>query len=343
MLGGQESFDSGGYNRTPIGEMLPVYLDKFDSSAVVEPFRLLLTREGWLQPWVRVRSTEEAEKERLDAMSEFRTLNRIRSIKPGATVLSQISTKTGDVYPALVVQKFGNGRSAAMLVGDLWRWHMNDRKDSDDLMKSWRQTARWLVSDVPRRISVEVQRREDSDTNVEVRVRVRDEDFKSLDNAVVKLAVKTPDLLAAEVKNPKNPQDEKAIQLNAQPSDDEAGLYVASFVCREPGNYHAVASVFAPDGTEIGQQETGWVHDPSTEEFRNLKPNREFLSRIAAKTGGEVIDAGGLESFVKTIPNTDAMVTETEVRPWWHQWFLMLIVIGLFVVEWGLRRWKGLP
>ena len=29
MLGGQESFASGGYDRTPIGEMLPVYLDRF--------------------------------------------------------------------------------------------------------------------------------------------------------------------------------------------------------------------------------------------------------------------------------------------------------------------------
>ncbi len=54
MLGGPDSFAEGKYDRTPVGELLPVYLSR---PAAEQPeaaeYRLVLTREGWLQPWVR--------------------------------------------------------------------------------------------------------------------------------------------------------------------------------------------------------------------------------------------------------------------------------------------------
>ena len=54
MLGGAESFREGKYDKTPIGSMLPVYLDSVDaanSGGPVMEARLSLTREGWLEPW----------------------------------------------------------------------------------------------------------------------------------------------------------------------------------------------------------------------------------------------------------------------------------------------------
>ena len=37
-----------------------------------------------------------------------------------ASVLAQVSSPGGAPTPALVVQQFGRGRTAALLVGDLW-------------------------------------------------------------------------------------------------------------------------------------------------------------------------------------------------------------------------------
>jgi len=54
MLGGPDSFSDGKYDRTPVGEMLPVYLNKLalaPPSQAATDYRLVLTREGWLQPW----------------------------------------------------------------------------------------------------------------------------------------------------------------------------------------------------------------------------------------------------------------------------------------------------
>ena len=64
MMGGQESFRQGDYDRTPIGEMLPIDLSREMESPASE-VRLSLTRDGWLQPWIRLRPEETAEEERL--------------------------------------------------------------------------------------------------------------------------------------------------------------------------------------------------------------------------------------------------------------------------------------
>ncbi len=106
MMGGQESFRQGEYDRTPIGEMLPV-----DLSQTIEPpkgpVRLSLTREGWLQPWVRVRSNEEEERQLLEGLPPFRTLNPAGFIRPGAVQMSEVEDGEGNRWPALVVQRFG--------------------------------------------------------------------------------------------------------------------------------------------------------------------------------------------------------------------------------------------
>src|SRR5207245_8845279 len=46
MLGGMESFQQGNYQRTPIGDMLPVYLDRPEETKPPGPLRLELTAEG---------------------------------------------------------------------------------------------------------------------------------------------------------------------------------------------------------------------------------------------------------------------------------------------------------
>src|SRR5437762_10283402 len=40
MLGGKESFGEGGYSRTPVGDMLPVYLDRNLSGAPGDQYRV---------------------------------------------------------------------------------------------------------------------------------------------------------------------------------------------------------------------------------------------------------------------------------------------------------------
>jgi hypothetical protein len=330
MLGGPDSFAAGHYARTPIGNLLPVYVERTAPAPVGREYRLTLTREGWLQPWVRTRNTEPEEQARLAAMNAFGAVSKVGGIKPAATVLAEVVDISGTKYPALVAQRFGNGRSAALTIGDLWRWGLRRPSDKEsDLEKSWRQTVRWLVADVPHRVEIAVEPQAESDNGaVAVRVRVRDAEYLPLDNAQVAIEVTTP--------------DGKQMALEAEPDESEAGAYVARHVPRQPGAYRAAAKVNAPDGSPVGEREAGWVAQPEAEEFNRLKPNRALLAEVAAKTGGEVVSSEDLNRFVASLPTRKAPITEPWIRPAWHHPLFYLAIIACLVGEWGLRRWKGL-
>src|SRR5687767_5679814 len=100
MLGGMECFHEGKYLRTPIGDMLPVYLDHDEaltaaSAEAPGPLHFQLSREGWLQAWARLRDNESDERARMDGMARFEVLNRVRGIKPGASVIATVRDERG--------------------------------------------------------------------------------------------------------------------------------------------------------------------------------------------------------------------------------------------------------
>jgi uncharacterized membrane protein len=330
MLGGMESFAEGKYHRTPIGELLPVYLTGVKPVPDQREFTLALTREGKLEPWVRVRSTEQEEQQRLDDMPRLKTLSPVGTLKPGATELSTVRTSRDDSRPALVTQRFGKGRTGAFLIGDLWRWKMHQASvDNDDLERAWRQTARWLVGDVPQRVQVEaVRKQDDPNRPFEVAVQVNDENFKPLDNADVTVEITTP--------------NNEKLTLTAEAKDAVSGQYSSTYVPRSPGAYRATVTAKNPDGSEINQSETGWVSEPAGDEFVTLKPNREFLEMLAQKTGGEVVKLSALEEFVRTLPDREIPVVEPQIHSIWHTWGVFTLAVSLLAFEWGLRRWKGL-
>ncbi|MBM80477.1 MAG: hypothetical protein CMJ78_07780 [Planctomycetaceae bacterium] len=203
MLGGQESFQRGGYYRTPIGDLLPVYLDRDKAASSPPRIRMKLTRYGWLQPWVRLRSTEDDERSRISSMPEFHTLNRLSNIKPGAWILASAEDSSNKTYPALIAQRYGRGRAAALAIGDFWRWHLRrDEEENDDQGKAWRQTLRWLVADVPKPIEVDIEKDdENSEKAVRFKVSLRNDDYQPLENATVKVRIKRPQTLKPDVTN----------------------------------------------------------------------------------------------------------------------------------------------
>jgi uncharacterized membrane protein len=348
MLGGAESFQQGKYNRTPIGDMLPVYLDLVGENKPPGDSRLSLTRDGWLQPWARLRNNESDEKTRLASMPPFLIMNQVRGFKPGASVIATLADARANQYPALVVQRFGNGRTAALTIGDLWHWGFRDKDVHRDMDKAWRQMLRWLVAVVPNRIDLQTEpKRGDPNQAVLLQVRARDKKFQPLDNATVTVTVLPVDQDVRSLGTNGQPWPQGAagtnlIRLTAEPALSEAGLYQTTYVPREAGGYHAEAVVTDATGLEVGRSEAGWTSNPAAEEFRSLKPNRALLETIAKRTGGEMIAANKLEDFARGLPSRKVPITENWTFPLWHRSAVFLFALGCFVAEWGLRRWKGL-
>ena len=135
----------------------------------------------------------------------------------------------------------------------------------------------------------------------------------------------------------------ETIELDAEPSGKEAGLFLATYLPRKPGVYRVSAKVLDEEGDQVGNAASGWVADYETEEFKSLEFNREFLDRMARETGGEVVNLDEVADLAKRLPELKAPVMEVWSRPLWHNPWVFLFAMGLFGAEWVLRRMKGLP
>ena len=347
MMGGSESFERGGYRDTPIGDLLPIYLNKSatmpstvestaaptaplgseDADAPSVAYRL--TREGSLEPWMRLRASELDEAKRLSDMPRFFAWNKLKDVKPGASILANVAADDNATYPAMVVHSFGGGRVGALTIADLWRWTMRrSQEDSNDLAQCWRQMARWLTADVPKRVALEIIPPRKTNDPHAIRIKVRDESYLPLDNASFEVSVLPP--------------DGKLVPVDVTPDREQPGLYLANYWSQIDGPYVVSVKAKSADGEEIAEVESGWSAEPSALEFRNLAPNLDELTALARQSGGEVIDIDQLDNFVRSLPTRQVPITETRVEPLWHSSTWLALTLICLCAEWGLRRWRGL-
>ena len=328
MLGGQESFTQGGYENTPIAELLPVYLQRRGAVTPVDNLEYKLEREGRLSKWMRLRKTEADEEDRLEDMPRFRVLNQVDRIKPGATVMASMLDGNGNKLPALVVQRYGHGKSAALLVGDMWRWQMAGAGKRDDLPRAWRQIIRWLVAEVPNRVQLTSE--PESGARRKLTVKAKDGEFKPLGYANVELSV----LPAGD--------ESKAIDL-AKPVGTEIGVFESSYKPGEEGGYVARAKVRDEEGKMIGEVEAGWASNPAADEFNSLQPNVTLMEKLAKRTGGQLLAVSDLANWAKELPMKKADVMQPFPTTLWHLPWMFAVALLLLVTEWWLRRRHWLP
>lgn len=245
-------------------------------------------------------------------------------------MLGVIGAEDGTTSPAMVTQNFGSGRTAALMIGDMWRWTMRrSKEDSDDLAQCWRQIARWLTADVPRRLEIEIVPPQDVNDPHTIAIKLRDENFRPLDNAQLEIKVLPP--------------NGNLIPIDGSPDREQPGLVTANFWSQADGAYVVSVKATDQDGTLVGEAESGWTAEPSANEYRNLTPDLEPLANLAQQSGGEVIDVDNLDNFVASLPTRRVPVTETRIEPLWHRAGWLTLTILCLCAEWGLRRWRGLP
>ncbi|MFV1994670.1 MAG: hypothetical protein ACC661_04475, partial [Verrucomicrobiales bacterium] len=318
-------FRGGGYENTPLARVLPVYLDRVGSAGFSGGWRWELTREGWLEPWLRLRDAELEEGDRLESMPDFLVHNRIRAIKPGASVLAQLRDAGGNSSPAVVAHRYGEGRAMVLLVGDLWRWGMRGPTHHADLDRAWRQTLRWLLADVPEAVELRVeQSHKGGGRLVDLEVRVRDESFFPEDDAIVSLVV--TDAVGGRT------------ELDAEPSLEVGGLFTARYSATAQGIHRVRTEVRDEAGASLGGAESGWALDMGPREFRKLEPDGNLMNELARISGGEVVNVGDLPALARSLPERGAPAMEMRSRPLWHSPWFLLAVLLFFGVEWVLRR-----
>jgi uncharacterized membrane protein len=334
MLGGPRAYGEGGYAGTPVADALPVVIDRVvrTTDADNPPARLQVrpTRAGESHAVTQIAGTEAASAGRWPDLPPLTSVNAIRAIKPGATVLLSGSDERRRDQVVLASQRYGRGKSIAQTVQDTWLWQMHASIALEDQTHEnyWRQMLRWLVDDVPDTVDVHpVADRVEPGETVTLVADIVDPAFLELNDASV----------IAYVSGPSGQVEEVPVQW----SGERDGEYRATFTARAEGIYTARVEARRA-GQPIGSSVTQVRAVPSDAEYFDATMQAPRLQRIADETGGRFYTAANVAGLPEDLQYTGRGVTTIEERELWHMPIVLLTLLALMGGEWALRRRAGL-
>ncbi len=334
MLGGGRAFSEGNYAGTPVADALPVVIERvaksMDGALPLMRLQIKPTRAGEGHALAQIAQTEAASLARWNELPTLTSVNPIRSLKPGATVLLNGIDERRRTQPVLAYQRYGRGKAIAFTVQDSWYWQMHATMSLEDMTHEnyWRQLLRWLVDGVPEAVESHTStERVEAGETVTITADVVDKSFVELNDARVIATVTTP--------------AGTAIEVPLQWTGERNGQYRGSFVAQQEGHY--AASVAATrEGKEVG---TGRMHvraAPGDAEYFDPVMHAARLRRIAEETGGRFYTAANVNTLPEDLKYTARGVTAVEERDLWHMPVVLALLVGLICGEWGYRRKVGL-
>ena len=232
MLGGARSFSEGGYAGTPVADALPVVLERVTRSTdtwAVSRLKVRPTRAGEGHALAQIAATEAASLNRWNELPTLISVNSIKAVKPGATVLLTGTDEKRGTQPVLAFQRYGRGKALAFTVLDSWRWQMHASIPLEDMTHEnyWRQLLRWLVDGVPGPVEVHTSAdRVEAGEQVAITADVVDDTFVEINDAQVTAKVTGP---GGEVDRRADAVDRRA----QRPVSGDVRLERAGHVCRQ--------------------------------------------------------------------------------------------------------------
>jgi uncharacterized membrane protein len=333
MLGGSRAFAEGGYAGTPVSDALPVTIERPGRALDTLPVARLHvrpTRAGEAHGVTQIAATEAASTTRWKDMPVLTSVNTIRAVKPGATVLLNGTDQHRRDQVVLASQRYGRGKTLAFPVQDSWHWQMDVKISLEDQTHEnyWRQLLRWLVDGVPDAVDVHTTTdRVEPGEPVTIIAEVVDPAFVEVNDARV----------VAKVTGPKG----SVVDVPMQWTGERNGEYRATIPAPDQGLY--VAQVEATRaGKSLGTGTTDVRATPSDAEYFDATMHAPRLKRIAEETGGRFYTPETVAGMPEDLRYTGRGVTTVEERELWHMPVVLFLLLGLISAEWGYRRVVGL-
>ncbi len=340
MLGGSSSFAAGGYQNSPVEQILPVVLPPETKG---EPGRLYaqgqaiasMTQQGENHPTLSLALEAKANQKAWSEMPPLIDWNLVSDPKAGATVLARINAAAtsgggGKGLPLLAFQRFGRGQSIAFTTGSSWRWQM--QRDSQDQSHEtfWRQLLRWLVSLSKDPVTVETERETYSRNEVvRIRAEVNDKAFNRINDAAVEASVKSPSGSVSTFPLRWSAKEDGVYEGEMTP--DEDGLFQISVEANsraEKEKNYGAATVFFMTAT-------------GAREYFDPAQRRDFLTKLAKDTGGAYYTLDTVSNLPEEIVYTERKTSTVEVLDLWDMPVNLLLLLGFLLAEWVLRRKHG--
>lgn len=341
MLGGSQSFTSGGYYGTPVAAALPVELyGPFDNGPILDTgkFAPQLTEAGQMHPVTSLRYAADDNLAAWKALPQLEGVNLVAGAKPDATVLAvhpRLKTKNGKPMPVIVAGDYGKGRSLAITTDTLWRWGFvaaaRPGDDGRQYTKFWEDSIRWLIQDPDlRNLHVDSDAVEYTPgTPVRVTARLLGRDYQPLAKGEVSLVVK---------RGADPNKAEKVQSMKLQTGED--GTQVFEIGGLTPGVYRVEGHATIA-GRQVDASDIFLVRENGTELDRPVG-DKSTLEAIAQATGGRAL--GAIDELPRALAFDPPRIVRVDRRTdveLWSRPGLLILVVGLLGLEWLLRQRSG--
>ncbi len=350
LLGGYDTFAAGGWDRTPLKEILPVTMDR--PGQLEEPARMKPTAEGLDYPFLKLRADRTANEELwsrvFDPLDGLTYLGKPAS---GATVLA----KAGD-EPLLVASRSGGGRLLAFGGDTTWKACRRSPEMLGDFNRFWKQMILWLAH----------QDTAGGNLWVELDRRRLLADGRDTLGFTYGLRGKTGiDLPAAEFNVKVVGPNQETLRVNTAKEGKENRGTLGSATA--PGEYRLIVTGHGKDvdGSEVKDERVArFLVAIDDVEGTSTAADHVFLERLARESGGDFARADEqlVLQFLDKLKGQARLESRLKVEHWpdwrrhpasdswgdqlaalWKSSALICFVlfVALLCAEWGLRRWWG--
>ena len=336
MLGGFQTFGSGGYADTPLANVLPVTMNQLDRQQPNEPLR---TDLHWPGP-LAMRPTALGAthfslllagdaKENAALWAKLPPLdgaNKFHDLAPAAMVLAS----AGLDKPLLVAHNFGDGRVMAFAGDSTWRWWM--RGYDAAFKRFWRQIVLWLA-------------RKDKMQEGNVWIRLAQRRFAPIERADFTVGANGPSgepiadaTFQVELLLPNGTR--RPVPLVRQ--DEQMAGSLRDL--QAAGDYILEATATQKDKVLGSKARARFLVFQQDLELDNAAADVSTMESLAAMTGGRSLAPEQLPGLVRQLTEeTQHLDVQQETKKtFWDTWTFFLVLVSLLGVEWYLRKRWGL-
>jgi len=330
MIGGELSFQGGGYDRTPIEDILPVTMQKAGKNYSSEEFKPVVEKKLQRHPILRLEKKEVLNLKTWQSLPSLNGLNLGLTAKPKAHVLFGYKMKAGRV-PVLATLKTGKGRTAVLATDSSWNWNfrrVGEGGSGRSYARFWNNVIDWITNAPETRL---------------LRLETDKESYKEGEEVLVRFSVLKEDYTPAS----KEKVNLTLIKVSGKREQhvleaDKNGEGALQFLPEREG-FYSVAIELDRNGETISDKISFGVSG-ETAEFDKPLVNADLLKNISAITGGQyaVLDEAKDLSGIR-FENPEVMVqTKRKTFSLWDNWWSYGLLVGFLMIDWWLRRKSGL-
>ena len=332
-LGGAFSFAEGGWGGTPLSDALPVVIERGTLKPTYPPIELIVrpTRAGQGHAATQITDKEEDAAAKWRELPPLSSVNSLRELKPGATVLLSGLDEKGREQIVLAYQRYGKGKTLVLQPQDTWMWRMHSKMDLEDKTHHmfWQRLSRWLTDGVPDRVMVSatpdhVQKGEP----IALTAEVVDPEYRGVNDGRI----------SAHITAPSGKVETVAMDWTVE----HDGEYRGRFTPTEDGVHKVAVDGAAKDGKDVGRGTANVRVAPSDAEYFDAAMRAPLLRRIAEETEGRFFKAAETGSLVDAITYSGKGITVVDERELWDMPIMLALFLALMGGEWMYRRSRGL-